>query len=78
MTEKDEMMALSLCRISRLRRGAGQEGIIRKECEKGNPSRLEERSGVVCGIEEVPSIHITATGEVAPMSNRKDMDLSAI
>ena len=34
------MVAWSLCGISQPRRGAGQEGIIRKECEKGNPSRL--------------------------------------
>ena len=54
-----QMVALSLCRISRPRRGAGHEGIKRKECEKGNPSGLQERSGVVHGIEEVPSIPIT-------------------
>ena len=57
------MVALSLCRISPPRRGAGREGMIRKECEKGNPSRLRERSGVVRGIEEVPSLPSTATGE---------------
>ena len=57
------MVALSLCRISWWRREAGQEGIIRKECEKGNPSRLQERSGVVCGTEEVPSIPTAAIGE---------------
>ena len=45
-----------MCRISRPRREAGQEAIIKKECEKGNPSRLQERSGAVHGIEEVPSI----------------------
>ena len=39
------MVALSLCRISRPRRGAGQEGIIRKECEKGNPTRLQRGVG---------------------------------
>ena len=54
---------LEVCRISQPRRGAGQEGIIRKECEKGNPSSLQERSGVVHGIEEVPSIPTTPTGE---------------
>lgn len=59
-----QMVALSLCRISRSRRGAGQEGMIRKECEKGNPSRLQESSGVVHGLEEVPSIPTTATREV--------------
>ena len=52
-----------MCRISRPRREAGQEAIIKKECEKGNPSRLQERSGAVRGIEEVPSVPITATGE---------------
>ena len=57
------MVALSLCRISWWRREAGQEGIIRKECEKGNPSRLQERNGVVRGIEELPSIPTTVTGE---------------
>ena len=57
------MVALRLYRISWPRRGAGQEGIIRKECGEENPSRLQERSGVVHGIEEVPSIPITTTGE---------------
>ena len=57
------MVALRLYRISWPRRGAGQEGIIRKECEEENPSRLQERSGAVRGIEEVPSVPITATGE---------------
>ena len=58
-----QMVALSLCRISRSRRGAGQEGMIRKECEKGNPSRLQVRGGVALGVEEFPSIPITVTGE---------------
>lgn len=39
------------------------KGIIRKECEKGNPSRLHKRGGVARGLEEVLSIPITATGE---------------
>ena len=57
------VVALSLCRISWPRREAGQEAIIKKECEKGNPSRLQERSGAVRGIEEVPSIPTTTPGE---------------
>lgn len=39
------------------------KGIIRRECEKGNPSRLHKRGGVARGLEEVLSIPITATGE---------------
>ena len=84
------MVALSLCRISWPRRGAGQEGMIRKECEKGNPSRLQERSGAVHGIEEVPSSPTTSPGEGnwppsrkaeqrrrPPEANRKELDLPA-
>lgn len=41
----------------------GQEGIMRKECEKGNPSRLHVRGEVVLRVEDVPSIPITVTGE---------------
>ena len=57
------MVAWSLWRMSLPSRGTGQEGMMRKECEKGNPSRLHIRGGVAFRVEEVPSTPITATGE---------------
>lgn len=50
-------------RMSLPSRGTGQEGVRRKECEKGNPFMLHVVGEVAFGVEEVPSIPITATGE---------------
>jgi hypothetical protein len=57
------MEAPSFVRISRPKSGAGQDGMIRKECTNSIPPAEQGRGRVLYGQKGEPSIPITETNE---------------
>jgi hypothetical protein len=57
------MEAPSFVRISRPKSGAGQDGMIRKECTNSIPPAEQGRGRVLYGQKGEPSIPMTETNE---------------